>query len=184
MYRCDRKKIQKAFWEDGVLAYPTEGVWGLGCHPTNERAVQKILALKGRPVEKGVILVTGDIRYVEFLLQYLPATQQAFAQTVWPGHVTLLIEDVRCQIPWFIKGDHNTVAIRVSLHPLIQWFSQTVSPFLVSTSANRAGKSACRFHWQVQHQFSSQVDYIVPGNTLGAKGPSEIIHLASRQVVR
>lgn len=184
MYRYDRKNIQSTFWQGGVLAYPTEGVWGLGCNPASEAAAQRILSLKGRAVEKGMILVTGDIQHVSFLLDHLPAEQRVFAESVWPGHTTLLIQDVHNQIPWFVKGDHDTVAIRVSLHPFIQWFSKAVSPFLISTSANRSGKAACRFPWQVQRQFFNHVDYIVPGNTLGASGPSEIINLASKHVFR
>lgn len=184
MYRYDRKKIQSTFFQGGVLAYPTEGVWGLGCDPANETAVRKILSLKGRPVEKGLILVTGDISYVSFLLNALPVEQRIFADSVWPGHTTLLVQDVHKQIPWFVKGDHDTVAIRVSLHPFIQWFSKAVSPLLISTSANRSGKAACRFPWQIQRQFGNQVNYVVPGNTLGAAGPSDIISLASKHVFR
>ena len=74
----------------GVIAYPTEAVWGLGCDPWNPRAVQRILALKQRPQHKGLILVAADCEQIRFLLDALPAQQREEALCHWPGPVTCL----------------------------------------------------------------------------------------------
>lgn len=184
MYRPDRRRIREVYDRGGVLAYPTEGVWGLGCNPADRDGVAKILSIKRRPVRKGVILVTGHIRHVDFLLQPLSTPLRERALSYWPGHHTLLVPDIQEQIPWYIKGEFSSVAIRVSSHPFIHWFSSNVAPLLVSTSANIAGKPACSFRFQVRQHFRNTVDYIAPGITLGASGPSQIIDLASGKKMR
>src|SRR5690554_3253860 len=78
-------QIRRVLYSGGVIAYPTEAVWGLGCHPLHGHAVKRLLELKQRPVEKGLILVAGDIEEFGFLLWDLPQYQLAKLQLSWPG---------------------------------------------------------------------------------------------------
>ena len=100
----------------GVIAYPTEAVWGLGCDPWNEEAVYRLLALKARPVEKGLILVADAIEQFDFLLDDLPDAWKETLAASWPGPNTWLVPH-RDMLPEWITGKHDSVALRVSDHP-------------------------------------------------------------------
>lgn len=159
----------------GVWAYPTEAVWGLGCDPWDEAAVDRVLALKGRPRNKGLILAAGSIHQVDFLLNPLPVSLADKARAYWPGPTTLLLPDPEQQIPQWIKGDHERVAIRVSAHPLVQRLCMAFGGSLVSTSCNRAGHPPARWSWQVRRSFGGDLDGIMPGQLGGAASPSRIL---------
>lgn len=164
-----------------VLAYPTEAVWGLGCDPFNGEAVLKILALKKRPQEKGLILVAGDIKQFDFILKFLDEAQRAPLQTTWPGPTTWLVPHHQ-QIPEWISGRFPTVALRVSVHPLIQDLCRSFGP-IVSTSANPQGLAPARDSLRVRGYFGKQVR-VVPGALGKQQNPSEIRDLATGSIVR
>ncbi|WP_288075930.1 Sua5/YciO/YrdC/YwlC family protein, partial [Marinobacter sp.] len=104
----------------GVIAYPTEAVWGLGCDPWDQDAVERVLSLKQRPMEKGLILVAASVDQIRFLLDPLPKEQQRQAMSHWPGPVTCLLPDIRKQIPQQVRGHHSSIAVRVSDHPVVR----------------------------------------------------------------
>jgi len=157
--------------QGGVIAYPTETVWGLGCDPFNQDAVNRLLKIKQRRPEKGLILVAGSIEQVEPLLKNLKHRKKIIAS--WPGPVTWIIPG-RGLIPQWITGKHETVAIRVSNHPVVQQLCLDVGHLLVSTSCNRAGKPVVSSAMQAHARFHQQLDYVLPGKVM--KGtPSQII---------
>lgn len=168
----------------GVIAYPTEAVWGLGCDPWNQAAVEQILELKKRPVHKGLILVAASPEQIRFLLEPLPEALQQQALSHWPGPVTCLIPDVQGQIPRWVRGDHDTVAVRVSAHPVVQSLCQVVGKPLVSTSCNPAGHQPARSALQARRYFGGGIDWLVPGALGGARQPSRILDLASGRRLR
>lgn len=161
--------------QGGVWAYPTEAVWGLGCDPWNQAAVHRILELKDRPERKGVILAAATIEQVGFLLEPLSASLHETARTHWPGPTTLLLPDPGNQVPRWIKGEHDRVAIRVSAHPGVQRLCTAFGGPLVSTSCNPAGRPPARRSWQVRRFFGEALDGIVPGSLGGAAQPSRIL---------
>ena len=166
-----------------MIAYPTEGVWGLGCSPNAEQAVQRILRIKHRSVEQGLILVAATINQ---FAPYLAALSQDHLQVLdqsWPGSVTFLVPDQGLS-PASIRGAHPTVALRVSAHPVVQSLCQMLGGPLVSTSANRSGDPAALTEIDVTERFGSQVDFIVPGSLGAEVGPSEIVDLVTGQVLR
>lgn len=170
--------------QGGVIAYPTEAVWGLGCDPWNREAVYRLLDIKSRPVEKGMILVASSESQVAPLLEPLTAGQrQALAQT-WPGPYTWLIPDVNNWVPDWVKGQFTTVAVRISNHPGVKALCDAVGYPLVSTSANRAGEPPLMMEDQIQGHFGAMVDTIVPGDTGSQTAPSEIRDLQTGQVIR
>ena len=120
-----------------IVLHATEGVWGLACDPFQEQAVTRILALKGRPVDKGLIVIGGSVAQFEPELAGLPAAQRKSVVDTWPGPVTWLLPNQR--FPRWITGVHDTVAVRVSGHPQARALCDAAGTALVSTSANPAG---------------------------------------------
>lgn len=168
----------------GIIAYPTEGVWGLGCDPFNEAAVHKLLALKQRPLEKGLILVAGSMEQIAPLLKPLDPVQLKTLDSSWPGPVTWLIPDAEQLIPSWIKGKFASVAIRVSAHPAVVQLCSAFGGPLVSTSANPAALAPARTRLRVATWFGGRIDYILPGRLGGQAGPSSIRDLVSASVIR
>ena len=168
----------------GVIAYPTEAVWGLGCDPWNPDAVNQILELKQRPVAKGLIIVAGSVEQIRFLLDPLPKAQQRVALQYWPGPYTCLLPDLLQQIPQQVRGRHASIAVRVSDHPLVQALCGAAAMPLVSTSANPAGRQPARYAWQVRRYFRHGLDRLVPGELGGYRQPSKIIDIVSGKQLR
>ena len=170
--------------QGGVIAYPTEGVWGLGCDPFNEPAVQRILTLKQRPVEKGLILVAASIEQTQVLTGPLPQPCKKRLDETWPGPNTWLIPDPDHVIPAWIRGQFDTVAIRVSRHPAVVALCEKFGGMLVSTSANPADLPPALTEQQVRDYFPDGIDLVLPGELGGQQGPSTIRDLMSELVIR
>lgn len=166
-----------------VIAYPTEAVYGFGCDPFNAGAVTKLLQLKQRPVEKGLILVAATWEQVEFLTEPVPprALMQVFAD--WPGPYTWVFPASSAAPKW-ICGKHNTIALRVSAHPVVSQLCQSFGGAIVSTSANRDGQPPLRDSRTVKIMFANQVDCIVPGKVGGQPNPTVIRDAISGAILR
>ncbi|MCH8552191.1 MAG: Sua5/YciO/YrdC/YwlC family protein [Natronospirillum sp.] len=175
--------IRQVFFGGGLLAYPTEAVWGLGCDPFNATAVTRLLALKQRPVAKGLILVAGDWWVLAPWLAHLSAEQQGQLRETWPGPVTWLIPRPP-GMPYWITGQHDSLAVRLSAHPTVRQLTRATGVPLVSTSANRSGHRAARHGWQVRQWLGDSVELYVPGRTGGATRPSTIRDLATGAILR
>ena len=167
----------------GIIAYPTEGVWGLGCDPYNQEAVRQVLKIKDRPEEKGLILVAASLQQLSPLLKNLPAGSRSLLEASCPGPDTWLIPDPDQIIPAWIKGNFATVAVRVSQHPIVKSLCEKAG-LLVSTSANPAGCDPALSQQQLEQYFSADNIFIVPGELGGQTKPSLIRDLLSRQVIR
>jgi len=170
--------------EGGVIAYPTEAVWGIGCDPWDEEAVYRVLEIKQRPVHKGLILVAASVDQLAALFRPLNKVQQERLIASWPGHNTWLIPDPDDLIPDWIKGEHDTVAIRVSAHPLVRDLCLSFRDLVVSTSANRAGEPEIRSRLKLQLKLGDKLDYIMPGVLGTETKPSTIRDLESGQALR
>ncbi len=173
----------QALSREGVVACPTEAVWGLSCDPDSEAAVRRLLGLKRRPVEKGLILVAASESQLGFLLQDLPRDQREALAASWPGPNTWLIPHRGRVQPW-VHGAFDTVAVRVSDHPVVQALCAAWGGPLVSTSANPAGAQPPREAFQVRRYFGAALDSILPGACGGANRPSTIRDLASGNTLR
>lgn len=159
----------------GVIAHATEGVWGLACDPNNTRAVERILAIKGRESAKGMLLIGACAAAFEEALTALEEPVRAQVLASWPGHVTWLLPGAA--YPQTIKGEHSTVACRVPDHQQARQIAAAFGGPMVSTSLNRAGAVPVRSFAQATDQFVGEVDLVVPGHTSGYTGASAIINL-------
>lgn len=178
-------RVQQAAREvraGAVIAYPTEAVWGLGCDPWNEEAVDRLLAIKSRSVDKGLILIADNIRQFDFLFEDFPQDWLDRMASTWPGPNTWLVPH-RELLPQWITGVHDTVALRVSNHPLVRELCALVGP-LISTSANPQGRPAARTRLRVEQYFRGQLDLVLGGSLGGRRNPSVIRDLISGEVVR
>jgi len=175
---------RSAILRGGVIAYPTEAVWGLGCDPWNLQAVTRILELKNRPMEKGLILVAASVEQIRFLLNPLSEELQLAALGYWPGPVTCLLPDVKRKVPDWVRGSHSSIAVRVSEHPVVKALCESAGTPLVSTSCNPAGQEPALDASQVRRYFGDQLDQIVPGDLGGNRKPSRIIDIVSGKQLR
>lgn len=167
----------------GVIAYPTEAVWGLGCDPFNSDAVSQVLGLKNRAENKGLILVAADIHQFDFLLSSLSPAQKKVLQSTWPGHVSWLVPHHN-RVPHYLSGEHSSIALRVSAHPLVQALCLLSGGPIVSTSANPQARMPARNALKVRCYFPKAKITYAPQVRAKAQAPSEIRDLVSGKVIR
>lgn len=176
------QQASQAILNGGVIACPTEAVWGLSCDPLNPDAVQRLLSLKQRPMHKGLIMVAASLAQIEPWLQSLNSQQRETLNASWPGPHTWLIPPIE-SIPTWITGEHEKVAVRVTNHPQLNKLCQLTGP-LLSTSANPAGKSPALNALKIRQYFGDQLDFILPGTVGAQNNPSSITDLISGQRFR
>lgn len=164
-----------AMQRGGVIAYPTEAVWGLGCDPFNEAAVLHLLAIKQREVAKGLILVAADRAQFDGLVDWsvLPPDRMAAVEASWPGPNTWIVP-ATSRVPRWITGTHAGVAARVSAHPVVVALCAEFGGVLVSTSANRAGEPPAFRRDQLDPLLLAQLDGCSLGDTGGLDAPTAI----------
>lgn len=163
----------------GIVAYATEYCYGLGCDPFNERAVTRLLRLKRRPPDKGLIVLAADLAQLEPLVDDVPA---AVART-WPGPHTWLLTP-RTQVPHWITGAHARVALRVTAHAQAAALCRQARMAIVSTSANRTGERPARSFRDVARRLGREVDYVLPGRVGTLPAPTPIRDAVTGEVVR
>jgi len=169
--------------QGGIIAYPTEAVFGLGCDPHNETTVMRLLSLKARPISKGLILVAANSEQLKPYLAPVAAKYWEKAQASWPGPVTWLFPS-RQSVSRALRGAHNTIAVRVSANPLIQSLCLAFGGAIISTSANKSGQSPSRSVAEVHAQFGNEIDMILPGEVDHTASPSVIRDLLTDHIIR
>lgn len=171
--------------EGGVIAYATEAVFGLGCDPENDAAIEKLLHIKQRPAHKGLILIAASEAQLHPYLD-LQAISPAIWQQLrssWPGPVTWLLPAAR-HVSSMLRGEHDTIAVRVTAHDQVRALCNAFGGALVSTSANRSEQAPARNVSEVGLAFADELDGILAGETGGADRPSEIRDGISGKVIR
>ena len=171
-FRLAYKEAAQILGCGGVIAYPTEAVYGLGCDPSNSEALKRLLEIKGRPSSKGFILVASSVGQ---LLPYIrPLERLAMAGEIidsWPGPNTWILPARRGVSP-LLTGGRGTLAVRVSAHPVVRQLCDAWCGALVSTSANLHGGAELKSRLHMRRRFRLQVDCFVPGMLGGDERPS------------
>ncbi len=165
----------------GVIVYPTEGVFGLGCLPDDAGAVQRVLGMKRRDASKGLILIAADADQLDGWISLPPGKSLPAPD---PGHPVTWIVPPGPLVDPLLRGQHAGIAVRLTTNPVARALCEAVDSPLVSTSANISGKPTARNRFVLRRQFAHRVDYVVPGDCGPASGPSEIRDLASGKVIR
>lgn len=169
----------------GLVAYPTEAVWGLGCDPRSEPATLRLLALKRRPAGKGLILVAASPAQLDAYADWTALAGQR-RETVlagWPGPRTWIVP-ATAAVPAWIRGEHDGVAVRVSAHPVVAALCEAFGGAIVSTSANPAGAPPVREAGALDPAIVAGIDGLLPGDTSGLERPTPIRDARSGETLR
>ena len=171
-----------ALQQGKLIAYPTEAVYGLGCDPLNETAVFNLLKIKQRPVHKGLILIASDFSQ---LLPFINPSPEMLNRIMpsWPGPITWIVP-AQTWVPTYLKGAHNTLAVRVSAHPLVQQLCSNYGGAIVSTSANISNQPPARSALAVRKNLPSDNIFILPGATAQHNQPTAIYNALDGRCLR
>ena len=175
----------ETFQQGGVLAYPTESVFGLGCDPDNNQAIEKLLSLTSRPADKGLILLAGNysqlLPYIDD--EQIPQDKRLAVLSRWPDGITQLVAK-NINTSALLTGRFDKIAVRVTSQPDVVALCLATNKPIVSTSANLSGESPAKTWQEIPHDLADQIDFIIKGKTLGFERPSTIIDALSGEVIR
>ena len=167
----------------GIVAYPTEAVYGLGCDPLNKQTVQRVLEIKQRDPHKGLILIAASFEQLAPYLAELDDNTRARILPTWPGPATWVLP-ARDDISPLLRGAHHTLAVRVTAHPLAAALCRAFGGAVVSTSANRSGAPAARTAQQVRAELGANLEYVLEGAVGALANPTEIRDGATGALLR
>ncbi len=179
MPSCGLAKAASILRGGGIVAYPTESVYGLGCDPFNRGAVMRLLRIKRRIASKGLIVIAARLGQLTPFVAEFPE----HVLDTWPGAYTWLLQPRR-RIPYWVTGRHARIAVRLTAHKTARELCLAASMALISTSANRTGQSPVRDYREALRRFGGEVDYVVPGRVGGFRQPTAIIDAASGKIIR
>ncbi|MFK8011538.1 MAG: L-threonylcarbamoyladenylate synthase [Marinicellaceae bacterium] len=165
----------------GTIVYPTESVYGLGCNPFDEEAVNGLLSLKQRHVSKGLILIASHIQQILPMIKPSNSNDLARALKTWPGHHTWIFPKTKL-VPDWVSGEHNSVAVRVSNHPIVIKLCNKYNSPIISTSANISEQNTLKTIKEIRSVFGNRINYYLDAPTGTEKKPSTI-HLAHSDAI-
>ena len=176
------QKVKAHLKSGGIIAYPTESCYGLGCDPFNYKAINTLIKLKRRKKDKGLILIAGKFKQLGTIIQ--PLTKEQFKKTkqYWPG-VYSLIMDTQPNVMYNLTGKHKTIAVRLTLHKNVIQLCNFVNSAIVSTSANKTNMKTIKTYRECSRQFGTSV-LVLPSITNFVKKPSTIIDLKTNKILR
>lgn len=177
------KKAASFLQGGGVIAYPTEAVYGLGCDPFNENAVQRLLNIKQRSLTKGLILIAAKWEHVQSLTEAIPEERMQAVLSTWPGPYTWIFP-ASVQAPMWITGNFDTIALRITDHPVAQQLCLAFGGPIVSTSANLSGKAPVTTANDLDTNVIKQLDYVLDASVGELKKPTLIRDVVTDKIIR
>lgn len=175
-------KIKQHLKKGGVIAYPTESCYGLGCNPQNYKAINKVIRLKGRSKNKGLIVIAGNLRQITPLTKPLSNNDIKELKKYWPGFYSIILP-VNNHLPTNLTGKHKKIAVRVTQHRQVQQINNYTNSAIVSTSANKSGKNSIKSYRECIRQFGNKV-LVIKGDIMFQKKPSTIIDWKTKKILR
>lgn len=167
----------------GIVAYPTEAVFGIGCDPSNITAINHLAALKGRPSGKGFILIAADLQQLHAWIQPVDEERTEAILTTWPGPFSWVFK-AAAHVPDILCGPERTLAVRVTAHPVANALCLAFGKALISTSANPHQAPPAKSAEEVERYFGAHVDIILQGKLGGFAQPTEIRHAMTGEILR
>lgn len=168
------QQIKLIIASGGVIAYPTEAVYGFGCDPFNRSATLRLKQLKQRDASKGFIVIGSRWSQIQALIGEVPLALMEKVFASWPGPVTWVFPASPAAPEW-ITDPENRIACRITSHPIAAEICDCLDAPLVSTSANVAGATPFRSAMDVEKHFATQIDLIVAGEVGGLELPTQIL---------
>lgn len=169
--------------EGGVIAYPTEAVYGIGCLPRNVAALERINQIKHRDFRKGMIIVAAEIGQLESFALFPKGEIGERMLSDWPGPVTWVVT-ARPGVPTLLTGGRATIAVRISDHPIVRRLSLRTGSALVSTSANFSGRRPAHSALKARRSLGHQLDFVLGGPLGKQSKPTEIRHFQTGKILR
>ncbi len=166
----------------GLVAYPTESCYGLGCDPRNLRALKRLIQLKGRDAAKGLLLIADHVKRLQPFMKPPSTADRIRMQRSWPGPVTWVVPASNA-CPPLLTGGRPTIAVRVTAHPGAARLCRSLGMALVSTSANKSGDKPAQTAAECRRIFGAQVR-VIAGRIGPRRRPSTLIDLATGTVLR
>lgn len=169
----------------GVLAYPTEAVFGLGCDPHDQAAFERLFALKQRPATQGVLLIAADFAQVERYIELAAVPSDVLRQvrSSWPGPYTWIFPR-SADVPTWVAGAHAGIALRVTAHEPAAALCRAFGGALVSTSANPHGQPSARSAQVVAEYFGDALDGLLDAPLGNQASPTIIRDALSGAIIR
>ena len=177
------RRAVRTLRDGGIIAYPTESVYGIGCDPWSRTGVARVIDVKHRPARKGCILIAADPHQLRSLVDLESPGLDRFASRHWPGPVTLVAPARRGAPAWLVNVD-GTLATRVTSHPVARDLCARFGGPLVSTSANRSGRPPARDVLRARFAFGTEIDWYVAGRVGGLEAPTRIIDIRDGRIIR
>ena len=162
-----------------VVAYPTEGVWGLGCDPSNEEAIKKLLNLKGRSESKGLILIGSSLEQFSKFIEVEKYKDKLLQK--WPGHHTWLVP-TKPETSKLITGINEKIALRLSSHKHVVELCEEFKGAIISSSANKENESTLESPDEIKGIFPDIK--VLTGELGGHSQPSKIEDLLTGELIR
>lgn len=185
IYTKNIEEMADILTNGGIVAYPTEGVWGLGCDPFNEEAVRRLLNIKHRDESEGFIILATNWGQIYDLidLEALPKNDQIFLTAAWPSHITFLLPKSK-SAPNFISGASEQIALRITDFKPNKELIEAFGTPIISTSANLHGMTAARSLEEVKIYFDKRIDAVFDKKSGNQPNPSKIYDLKNKVYIR
>ena len=162
--------------DGGVIAFPTDTVYGVGVDPFQPDAVRKLYQIKGRPIDKPIPILVGSVSDVERVAQNLPPTFSRLAEQFWPGELTIIVEAK--SLPPEITAGGDTVGVRMPDHPLALALLQRFGGAIATTSANKSDEPPATSAEEVRAELGALVNIILDGGQTATKIASTVLDLS------
>lgn len=162
----------------GLVAFPTETVYGLGANALDSKAAEKIYNAKGRPSDNPLIVHISDINDLEKIGKNIPQTAYNLAQKFWPGPLTMIVHKSEI-IPYTITGGLDTVAVRMPSHLIAKTLISNSGLYIAAPSANTSGRPSPTFAKHVIEDMKDKIDMIIDGGNVEVGIESTIVDLTS-----
>jgi len=165
--------------EGGVVVYPTETVYGIGCIPSDPDAAQRICELKGR-ADKPLPLICADIKAARKVVEMTPDAEK-LATKFWPGPLTMVLP-AKVKYSMWVQRGAKTLGVRVSPYPMAQKLAKEAGGVIVSTSANISGDEPAKSADEAKKIFGNKVDIILDGGPSPGVESSTVVDLSGEEV--
>lgn len=177
-YLCEFSEAAQILRKGGLVAFPTETVYGLGGDALNKDASMKIYGAKGRPSDNPLIVHICDVDALNELCVEIPDDAWKLAKRFWPGPLTMILKKSD-KVPSQTTGGLDTVAVRFPNHPVALGLLKESGVYIAAPSANTSGKPSPTLASHVEHDLGGKIEYIIDGGEVGIGIESTIIDLTS-----
>ena len=175
------REAAEAVLRGGVIAFPTDTVYGLSCSLMDPAAVEFVYRLKKRPSHLSVIALLPEPDAVHPLVDALPEAGEALIKKFWPGPLSIIFK-ASSLVPLRVRGERGTIALRVPKHPLCEALLEAVGGPLVSSSANLSGQPPCADADEIRRVFGNQLDVVLDGGASTDSVPSTVVDVSGGRV--